>query len=305
MPDIRLMKTADADRVSELDALAFASYYRQKNFTSPIPHRSRQNILASLDLNPEGCFVAVIDEPVGYIFSRRLGKVGWIGTFGVHPDYKGQDIGRSLLDAAVEHLRGAGCTTIGLETMADSPYNIGFYSRYGFLPQYPTFLLEKETNSIGSSPPYTVLSESANADNLPIISRISQIAYPGLDYSAEVYNARQHGYGETLLIERQESFALIRTISKIEGVKLEGADVLAFVLPSKSEQAMAGALHAVEDYAFTKGFNQLHISINTIDYAALRIAYQYGFRLSRIVIRMILERDSPLQAGRVLNKWLM
>lgn len=47
------------------------------------------------------------DDLAGFIFARAWGKLGWVGVFGVHPQYQGQHIGQQLLARAVETLRSA------------------------------------------------------------------------------------------------------------------------------------------------------------------------------------------------------
>ena len=170
MVSIRRMTLEDIEAVSQLDVLAFTAYSRQRGHSGPLPARSYGNVLACLNLNPTGCFVAETDKPVGYIFTRAWGTTGWIGTFGVHPDYQGQGMGRSLLAAAVEHLQRARCTTVGLETMSDSPYNVGFYSRFGFLLTFPTVLLAKEIGAVATAPAYTLLTQLEAGEALSAVT---------------------------------------------------------------------------------------------------------------------------------------
>jgi GNAT superfamily N-acetyltransferase len=144
------MTPTDIEVVIQLDMLAFAAHLRQTGYNGPVHPRTHENVLACLNLSQTGCFVAEADKLIGYIFTHIWGTTGWIGTFGVHPDCQGQGIGQSLLGAAVEHLQGAGCMTIGLETMSDSPYNVGFYSRFGLAlligwPQSWAFVVVRTT----------------------------------------------------------------------------------------------------------------------------------------------------------------
>jgi GNAT superfamily N-acetyltransferase len=77
----------------------------------------------------------LLPKPTNWLdtfFFRVWGKLGWIGTFGVDPDCHGLGIGKKLLTHAIESLENAGCTTIRLETMPDSPNNVGLYARSGF-----------------------------------------------------------------------------------------------------------------------------------------------------------------------------
>ena len=115
---IRLMDENDADIVSNIDALAFGAWFRQvKGEAAKLPQRKRIHILALLEKEPEGCFIAKEgDREVGFIFSRTWGSVGWFGTFAVLPEYQGSDIGKRLIAASLDYLRRDPKRVIGLET---------------------------------------------------------------------------------------------------------------------------------------------------------------------------------------------
>jgi GNAT superfamily N-acetyltransferase len=286
--------------------LAFTEYVRQKGYDGPMHPRKERNVLACLNLNPAGCFVAEEDDPVGYIFSRTWGTTGWIGTFGVHPDIQGRGIGRSLLSAAVEHLRASGCTTVGLETMSDSPYNVGFYSRSGFLLAYPTVLLEKELGQVSGAPAFGVYSQ-LEEEALSAITEISQAACPGLDCAPEAANAREYEWGETLLLGLPNpwAFAIVQTVARGEGPATPTADAGVLVLKSKAEEDLAEALQAVEAYGHGRGLERLSLAVNAADGEALRLVLDRSFRVKSAVLRMIFEGKQSPPVGRVLCKWLM
>jgi ribosomal protein S18 acetylase RimI-like enzyme len=307
MVSIRQMTTTDVDVVSQLDALAFAAPSRQTGDHGPVHPRTHHNVLACLNLNPSGCFVAETSKPIGYIFSRIWGTIGWIGTFGVHPDCRGQGIGRSLLTATVEHLQGAGCMTVGLETMSDSPYNVGFYGRSGFLLAYPTVLLLKETGPVAKASPFSVLSQLEYEEALSAVTQISDVACPGLDYTPKVSNAREYRWGETLLLgwPKPWAFAIVRTTPKREGPVESAADASVLVIRSKAGESLAQVLQAVEAFVHSRGLEQVSLAVNTADGEALQQALGYGFRVYAVVLRMIFDGKYTPPVGRVLSKWLM
>src|SRR5690606_1244453 len=64
-----------------------------------------------------GASSVLVDEDEGRVFGKlvlflgakaRHGRFGVIRRFVVHPDFRGQGIGRTLLDAATEHARAQG-----------------------------------------------------------------------------------------------------------------------------------------------------------------------------------------------------
>jgi GNAT superfamily N-acetyltransferase len=302
------MTSTDIEAVSQLDMLAFMAYSLQRGNHGPAHPRTYRNILACLNLNPTGCFVAEKkDRLVGYIFTRILGSTGWIGTFGVHPDYQGQGVGRSLLAAAVEHLHGANCMTVGLETMSDSPYNVGFYSRFGFLPTYPTILLTKKTGSIAESSSFELLGRVENKQALAAITKISQAACSGLDYSPEASNAREYEWGETLLVGWPQpwAFAIVRTTPKREAQIATVANIVALVLRSKGAEGLVEVLQTVEFFIDDRGFEQVSLAVNTADGEALQQALCYGFCIREVMLRMVFNGKDLRPVGKVLSSWLM
>ncbi|MCP4539417.1 MAG: GNAT family N-acetyltransferase [Chloroflexi bacterium] len=307
MTTIRQMTPADMNAVAPLDVLAFTAYARKIGYEGDISPRTRQNLLACISLNPSGCFVAEADQIVGFIFTHVWGTTGWIGTFGVHPDCQGQGVGRSLLDAAVEYLQRAGCTTIGLETMPESPYNVGLYGRFGFLPIFPTVNLTKETDPSATAWPHAEFGQLDHKKALPAITRISQAACPGLDYAPEVCNAKEYGWGETLLIGWPQpwAFAIVRTAPKPEGKVGPVAYVIALVVQPEARERLMQVLQTVEAFASGRGVGEMSLTVNAADGDALRQALDYGFRVFSIRIRMVLNGAYDYPVGPVLGNWLM
>src|SRR5512145_1136932 len=220
MLTLRPMSEPDFEAVARLDVLAFSPYFQQSGGGQELPPRTHDNLRACLNIFPGGCWVAVADEqPVGYVFSRVWGKLGWLGVFGVSPEAQGQRIGQLLLATVVQALQAAGCETVGLETMPDSPYNVGLYASQGFWITAPTLNLHKEFTTPPPTAAYTCLSDVDLSSALAEVAQVSGAVQPGLDYTAEVRNAHEYQWGETLLFGWPDTwgFAVIRTIARREG----------------------------------------------------------------------------------------
>jgi len=54
------------------------------------------------------------------------------GQFGVHPDYKGQGLGRQLHTAIIDYARGQGGKVMALDTAAPATDLIEMYQRWGY-----------------------------------------------------------------------------------------------------------------------------------------------------------------------------
>lgn len=133
MHRFQLMTRGMLDQIANLDAECF----------DRINHaRSIENLRTMLDNSPGGCYVMLVREQmVGYIFTHRLGLVGYLGPLGVKPAFRGLGYGKDIVDYGIRMLRAEGCSTIGLEVLPESGHNIGLYSRAGFRCTYPTIML--------------------------------------------------------------------------------------------------------------------------------------------------------------------
>lgn len=110
-------------------------------------YRSMENLAELMTNNPGGCFVVVHDnEIVGYIFSRILGKVGFIGPLGIKPALQGKGLGKNIIKASCDALINAGCVSIGLEVLPELGNNIGLYQKSGFVPTFSTITYRKKVN---------------------------------------------------------------------------------------------------------------------------------------------------------------
>ena len=88
-----------------------------------------------LDLEPEGCFVAELDEaPVGTTTTCIFGPVAWIAMVLVDVEARRQGIGSALLRHALEFLDGQAVKTVRLDATAAGQR---VYEKLGFVPEYP------------------------------------------------------------------------------------------------------------------------------------------------------------------------
>jgi len=296
--NIRKMKLDDTNAVIEICALAFLGYYGK------LFERTPENVASSLDLYPDGCFIYEDEKGIcGFIFSRCLGKVGRIGVFGIHPCRRGQNIGKVLLSAAYESLEKAGCETIGLETMSDSPYNIGLYLKEGFELTYPVIVLEKNL------PEPVLIERSCMSEDFDIeeISDISSVAMKPLDLTPEVMNARKYGWGKTFVFKGLSSrgFAILRNVSIIKDQKPDSLTVRALVMEKENMNDLERVLADIENFSGSNGFKKITISASAVNKKTVRLLLSRGYLVQRSAMRM-LKKESPEKLNGIeLSRWIM
>ena len=89
MIKIRQMVEEDINAVRQVEVQGFGPWLkRYVEDPTQLPQRTRDNIRSLMSKDPEGAFVAEIENQVaGFIFSRTWGGVGWFGTFAVSPEH--------------------------------------------------------------------------------------------------------------------------------------------------------------------------------------------------------------------------
>ena len=263
-----------------------------------LPSRTRANALACLERDPRGCFVAAEDgQVVGIIFSRTWGRVGWFGPFAVLPPCQGRGIGRQLIAASVGYLRrNAGI--IGLETMPESPDNLGLYLRLGFQARLPSLFLSKQLDRPGSDAMQTVAWSSAGAKLqerwLAHLREATARIYPGLDYSKEIVTTARRGLGETLVLTdgaRAVGFSTLWLVAAREGWGDEQASLQASALDPDhtDEETFYALIQASEALARLHAKVAMTIPVNAGHTWALEHLLRWGYRVDRTMVRMVLK----------------
>jgi GNAT superfamily N-acetyltransferase len=117
-----------------------------------------------LDMQPEGCFVGVLDGvPVGTTVTCLFETVAWVAMVLVEVHARRQGVATSLLRHALDFLNGQGVRTIRLDaTAAGQPV----YEKLGFRPEYRLIRYEGTIPRTGAP---AHVAEPATADLLPEI----------------------------------------------------------------------------------------------------------------------------------------
>lgn len=114
------------------DAAGVVALWRACDLVRPQndPHR---DIARKLRVNPEWFLVAEADgQVVGAVMAGYEGHRGWINYLAVAPARRRGGLGRTLMDAAEQRLRAAGCPKINLQVRPENKGAIAFYERIGF-----------------------------------------------------------------------------------------------------------------------------------------------------------------------------
>jgi len=140
---IRPLQTDDLSRFQEITIAAFEGvsidHCIEQAFGTFHGHdwrwRKAQSILDDWHREPTGIFVAVIDDQVvGGITTWHDAQagVGYIPNLAVDAAYRGQGIGRKLLEFALQHFRDLNLSVARIETLSHNATGHHLYTAVGF-----------------------------------------------------------------------------------------------------------------------------------------------------------------------------
>jgi ribosomal protein S18 acetylase RimI-like enzyme len=316
MPTIRIMTKDDVEDVRQVEATAFGAWWNGlHNDSIVMAKRTVANIRSRMARDPSGCFVAVEDGRIaGFIFSCTWGSTGWFGTFSVLPEYQGRKIGKELLTASLEYLRGAP-RVIGLETMPDTPYNLGLYLGMGFQLRTMTLVLSRPVDPALPFPTACRLWSQADAGTrrrwLDDLRQAAEAISPGLDYSKEILYTEQFGLGETVILcagDRAIGMNVVSMQDPRETAEQEWAVVGVTLLhPAFTDEAnFSTLLQAGQSFAAAQGRSSYHQPLYAGHTWAMEQLLRHGFRVSRGLVRMVLQgTDEGPRDDRLveLSRW--
>ncbi len=120
----------------------------------------------------EGCSrLAYVDgDAVGMTFAFPWETVGWIGSVLTLEPHRGQGIGEAMVEASVDALDAAGCTTVKLYS---TPKAIGLYERLGFTGE-AEWLIVNGSQRLGRDPDVVEL-----AGRMDEVKRLDADVFPG------------------------------------------------------------------------------------------------------------------------------
>ncbi len=153
---------------------------------------------------PDTALAAEIDgELVGSNFVTSWGSFGLFGPLSVRPDFWERGVAHRLLDPTVELLDRWGVTHAGLFTFAHSPKHVALYNRYGFWPQYLTFIAAAPATGAPRAVDYLRFSAASAEDKHELLDKAAAVAgtaLDGLDLRREIQAADAQGLGDTVLL---------------------------------------------------------------------------------------------------------
>jgi GNAT superfamily N-acetyltransferase len=242
--------------------------------------------------------------------AHRSGREGWMGPLAVLPELQARGLGRTVVQAGCDHLRGEGCVTIGLETMPRTMDNIGFYSRLGFLPGPLTITLTLDAATPSVEPSLVLLGRLPGARREEAIRECTALLgalRPGWDWTRELQLTDALALGDTVLLHRGSTlaaFALCHSAPLVEGRQRDELRVLK--LAARTDADAEALLAHVTEYARRAGTRRLAVRVQGDAHRLFAALVARGARVRWTDLRMVLgthvEPPQPAD-GVLLSNW--
>lgn len=128
---IQTARLDQAEAVARLVSLA----YRVEDF---FKHGDRTNAQEVREMMGRGRFLTIEDPPgtlVGSVYVKTRDGRGYFGMLSVDPSRQGHGLGATLIAAAEDHARVAGCAYMDLHVISLRTELPPFYRRFGYVEE--------------------------------------------------------------------------------------------------------------------------------------------------------------------------
>lgn len=301
---IRKMKFEDIEAIKEIDKKCF-------KIDST---RTTEGIKGYIEKSDFSSIVYEIDNKVvGYNFIHIWGAFAWFGPLGVNPEYQSQGIGKKLIEHTIKILKEEyKVTTIGLNTMPESAYNVGFYIRLGFTPLKLSLNLKKEINEtelkeLTYCSKYKVkqidIHDEVNYLNVKEnLNILTNKIFDNFVVTSELKMIKNQDFGTVFTLEVNDEIqgVLICYTKSIRESSEKNLQIKLAVINRNLDykEAMDVIIEACTKYA--KGINYESISLDCNTYETELCNYlisSHEFNIERNQIMMLMGKDNPFKSN--------
>ncbi len=272
-PRIRPFEERDIDRAIALTDLEGWGY-------------TRADFLRLLALEPRGCLAAEADgSVVGVLTTTTYGPLAFLGAVIVQPERRGEGIGGSMMNAALEYLEAVGVETVRLNAYV---HVVPFYERLGFRKEFENVRWQgRPMNSVTSA------ARPLRASELEVLATFDEAYFGGSRHRLLSYLARE--FPDSFLVAEREGRLAGYLVGNTSGPACE---IGPWVVDPGHLEAASDLFHGLmasteaRSYAFTVPVRNPHAG----DFAR-RLGYEEVFRTFRMV------RGTPGHPGKPEGVW--
>jgi GNAT superfamily N-acetyltransferase len=300
----------DIEPLNRIFADAFTDRYRRDGLVGVrVPYLNPLIWRYAIEDAADGAMIwrDVDGRPVAFNMVHQSGSEGWMGPLAVRPDRQSEGLGKAVVQAGIDWLRGKGARTIGLETLPRTTDNIGFYSRLELVPRHLTVT---QTRDVPRKPSgLGELHSASGTEHLKILAEcrdLSKRLYPGLDFTRELQLTLDLQIGDASLVRREQrlvGFALWHSAPLAEGRPRDEVRVLKLV--AEDLEAFDAVIAAVGAATLGEGLRRVSVRCQTAFAEAYGRLIGDGFRVHWTDLRMTLagSPETVPKQGVVWSNW--
>lgn len=304
---IRQMELKDIKEIKEIDKKCFKIDFE----------RTTDSIRGYMEKSNNSSIVYEMDNKVvGYNFIHIWGDFAWFGPLGVAPEYQSKGIGKELISHTIKILKEEyKVSTIGLNTMPESTYNVGFYMGFGFTPLKLSLNLKKQINESDSSKLYASKKYKVreidinNEDNYLIVKdnlkSLSNKIINNFDLDSELHLIKNEAFGTIFTLEDCEKiYGVIICYTKPirEGLEKYLQIKLAVIDNNLDyRESIDAIIDTCVKYAQAINYKSISVDCNTYNTEICNyLISKHNFKLERNQIMMLMGKDNPFESDNAI-----
>ena len=299
---IRNMEFKDIKEIKEIDKLCFKTDTKRRT----------ESIRGYIEKSNNSSIVYEIDNKVvGYNFINTWGSFAWFGPLGVDPKYQSKGIGKALINHTMKILKEEyKVSTIGLNTMPESQYNVGFYMSLGFTPLKLSLNLEKQIDGLdllkaSDFKEYKVNEIDINNENNYLTLKdnlkfMSNEIFNDFDLTSELHLIKNGGFGIVFTLEsHHEIHGIIICYTKsIREESEPNLQIKLAIIDNNLEykEAIDVIIDACTKYSQKINYKSISIDCNTYQTEICNyLMSKHNFKIERTQVMMLMGKDNPFE----------
>ncbi|WP_297426806.1 GNAT family N-acetyltransferase [Clostridium sp.] len=304
---IRKMELGDIEEIQKIDKVCFKIDVE----------RTAEGIRGYMQASNNSSIVyEVNNKVVGFNFIHIWGSFGWFGPFGVHTEYQGKGIGKALINETIRILKeDYKVSTIGLNTMPESQYNVGFYMSLGFTPLKLSLSMKrlldftvKESSMESNKYDVNEIDISNEGNYLAIkenLKLLSNEIHMGFDLASELNLIREESFGIILTLKSYgEIHGIVICYTKaVRDFSAKNLQIKLAIIDNKIDykEAIDSIMHFCTGYAKKINYESISIDCNTYNKEICNYLMEnHKFKIDKTQVMMLMGEVNPFKSKRVL-----
>lgn len=304
---IRKMEFKDIEAIKEIDKGCFKVDNK----------RTTEGILGYMEASNNSSIVYEENgKVIGFNFIHIWGSFAWFGPLGVDPEYKNKGIGKALVKETIKILReDYKVSTIGLNTMPESQYNVGFYMNLGFTPLKLSLSLKKQLD-------YLMASQSMDLNKYDVreidirdemnylsvkeeLNIMSSGIIDNFNLTSELQLIRNKAFGTILKLEennKTRGIIICYTKSIREGY-LKNLQIKLAIIDNNIDykEVIDDIINACIKYSKDIQYESISIDCNTYNAEICNyLISKHNFKIEKTQVMMLMGEVNPFKNGNII-----